>query len=120
MSTPPTNQKSSQKESKIILSREDRTQKKAENVRSKGSNPQVRLTRAMLLRKNRALGIKPGKTKDIPSVKPFKSKNHDRIYLDAKVGDIFPMDVYILPQFGRKDHREDAPHFTNPNLKKGF
>ena len=63
MSTPntSTNQKSSQKESKIILSREDRTQKKAENVRSKGSNPQVRLTRAMLLRKNRALGIKPGK-----------------------------------------------------------
>lgn len=58
--SPSTNQKSTQKESKIILSREDRTQKKAENVRSKGSNPQVRLTRAMLLRKNRALGIKPG------------------------------------------------------------
>ena len=41
--------------SKIVLSREDRTKKKKE--------PQVRLTRAMLLRKNRALGIKGTKSR---------------------------------------------------------
>ena len=40
--------------SKIVLSREDRASKKTE----KKKEPQVRLTRAMLLRKNRALGIK--------------------------------------------------------------
>lgn len=40
--------------SKIVLSREDRALKKTE----KKKEPQVRLTRAMLLRKNRALGIK--------------------------------------------------------------
>lgn len=49
-------------QSKIVLTREDRKSKAAptsgSNIRNKGSNPQVRLTRAMLLRKNRALGIK--------------------------------------------------------------
>ena len=48
--------KPSNNESKIVLSREERTQAK-KTIKQ----PQVRLTRAMLLRKNKALGIKNGK-----------------------------------------------------------
>lgn len=48
------------KEGKVVFTRESRDsrqQPSQENIRSKGSNPQIRMTRAMLLQRNRALGL---------------------------------------------------------------
>lgn len=55
--------KPSNNESKIVLSREERTQAK-KTIKQ----PQIRLTRAMLLRKNKALGIKNEESKTKPAM----------------------------------------------------
>jgi hypothetical protein len=73
---PLTNSKPSKPESKIVLTREERKSKSSTTpaVRSKGSNPQVRLTRAMLLRKNRALGIKTDNSTESEAKSPDEFK----------------------------------------------